>query len=154
MTDRCPTPRNDQRPNRWPCSADSSRNEGPSPCSFRYAETGVSQSSMKVCRSSTSVWSRASARTSSRLGLTSSPAGSATTAIQLLEHVPELEPARSHEDRQVVEDVGRLLAQPPVAPAVRGLRGFGRLLADLRADAPAVGEPLPRLAAPRAAPRA
>ena len=44
---------NDQRPTRWPWSADSSRNAGSpgaSSRSFRNAETGVSQSSMKVWR--------------------------------------------------------------------------------------------------------
>ena len=40
-------PMNDQRPTRVPCSADSSRKAGPAPRSFRKAETGVSQSSMK-----------------------------------------------------------------------------------------------------------
>ncbi len=39
---------NDQRPTRWPCSADSSRNAGPAPRSLRKAETGVSQSSRNV----------------------------------------------------------------------------------------------------------
>ena len=45
---------NDQRPTRWPCSADSSRNAGSpgaSARSFRNAETGVSQSSTKLTRS-------------------------------------------------------------------------------------------------------
>src|ERR671923_301982 len=44
---------NDQRPTRWPCSADSSRNAGPEPRSFRNAETGVSVSSMKVSHTGT-----------------------------------------------------------------------------------------------------
>ena len=54
ITLRGRNPRNDQRPKRRPCSADSSRKEGPPPRSFRYADTGVSQSAMKVCRSGTS----------------------------------------------------------------------------------------------------
>ena len=53
---------NDQRPTRWPCSADSSRNAGPAPRSLRKAETGVSQSSTNVCRTGTRLCSRASAR--------------------------------------------------------------------------------------------
>src|SRR3954447_13467159 len=114
MTERGCTPRNDQRPKRWPCSADSSRNDGPPPRSLRYAETGVSQSSMKLCRSGMSVWSRASARTSSRLGDTSSSARSATAAIQLLESVGEGEPARRQEHREVVQHVRRLLPDPLV----------------------------------------
>jgi hypothetical protein len=47
---------NDQRPTRWPCSADSSRNAGPDPRSFRNAETGVSQSSMNVSQIGTRLW--------------------------------------------------------------------------------------------------
>jgi len=44
-------PMNDQRPTRWPCSADSSRkagSPGASARSFSSADTGVSQSSMKL----------------------------------------------------------------------------------------------------------
>src|SRR5918992_511188 len=58
----------DQRPTRCPCSADSSRNAGPAPRSFRKAETGVSQSSTNVWRTGTRLWSAARARTSSSDG--------------------------------------------------------------------------------------
>src|SRR3954469_7653236 len=103
MTERGCTPRKDQRPTRWPPSADSSRNDGPEPRSFRYAETGVSVSAMKVWRSGTSVCSRASARTSSRLGPTSKPARSAATAIEYLERVGEGETPGGHQHLEVVE---------------------------------------------------
>src|ERR671927_375659 len=53
---------NDQRPTRWPCSADSSRNAGPSPRSFRNAETGVSQSSMNVSETGTTFGSATAAK--------------------------------------------------------------------------------------------
>src|SRR5215218_1527719 len=62
---------NDQRPTRWPCSADSSRNAGPAPRSFRKAETGVSQSSMNVWQTGMRLCSPASARASSTPGVTS-----------------------------------------------------------------------------------
>src|SRR3954468_4728737 len=103
------TPRNDQRPKRWPCSADSSRNDWPSPRSFRYADTGVSVSAMKVWRSGTSVWSRASARTSSSDGPTSSRALSAATAIQHLERLGQGDAACRQQHVEVVEHVGGLL---------------------------------------------
>src|SRR3954452_12845585 len=111
MTVRGATPRNDQRPKRCPCSADSSRNDGPSPRSLRYAETGVSVSAMKVWRSGTSVApARASSRTSSSVGLTSSPPRSAATAIQDLERVGDRQAAARQQHVEVVEHVGRLLA--------------------------------------------
>src|SRR3954451_5692974 len=110
MTARGWTPTNDQRPKRCPCSADSSRYDGPSPRSFRYAETGVSVSAMKVWRSGTRVWSRASARTSSSDGPTSSRALSAGTAIQDLDRVRQGQPSRRQQDAEVVEHVGGLLA--------------------------------------------
>src|SRR3954469_1847302 len=92
---------NDQRPTRWPCSADSSRNAGPSPRSFRNAETGVSQSS-------TNVWA-----TGTRLG------ASTSTAIEHRLRLGEVEPARAHQHGQVVEDVGRLLGHPLVGLLAR-----------------------------------
>src|SRR5919107_165390 len=103
ITARGRKPRNDQRPTCWPCSADSSRNDGPSPRSFRYADTGVSQSAMNVWRTGTSVCSRASSRTSSSDGVSSS---STATAIQDLVGVAQLHPALGQQDGQVVEHVG------------------------------------------------
>src|SRR3954449_9754327 len=98
---------NDQRPTCWPCSADSSRNAGPSPRSLRNAETGVSQSSMKLCVTGTRLWSPVSASVSSSVGRTSR--FSATAAKQHLLRVLEGQPARPQQDGQVVEHVGRLL---------------------------------------------
>src|SRR3954454_16577585 len=105
MTERGWTPRKDQRPTRWPPSADSSTNDGSEPRSFRYAETGVSVSAMKVWRSGTSECSAASARASSRLGRISTE--SAATGIEDLVSVFEREIARGEQDGQVVEHVGR-----------------------------------------------
>src|SRR5918999_82421 len=83
---------NDQRPTRWPCSADSSRNAAPEPRSFRNAETGVSQSSMNVSQTGTRLW-----------------VVSATPGKQHLLGVGEREVAGVEEDCQVVEGVGGLL---------------------------------------------
>src|SRR3954454_22584402 len=94
---------------RWPCSADSSRKAGPLPRSLRNAETGVSQSSIAVWRSGTRRCSRASARTSSRLGLTPAPTRSAATAIQDLLGVGEVEAPAAQQHEQVVEHVRGLL---------------------------------------------
>src|SRR3954454_7611913 len=101
-----------QRPTRWPCSADSSRNAGPSPRSFRNADTGVSTSSTKACVTGIRLWSPVSARASSSVGVTVmvSPAA----ANQHLLGVREAEPARAQQDREVVEDVGGLLGHPLV----------------------------------------
>src|SRR3954449_9577014 len=89
---------NDQRPTRWPCSADSSRNAGPEPRSFRNADTGVSQSSMKVSWTGTRLWVL-----------------SATPANQHLLGVGEGEAARAQQHGEVVEHVGRLLGHALVA---------------------------------------
>src|SRR4051795_2235259 len=120
MTARGWTPRNDHRPKRWPCSADSSRNDGPAPRSFRYAETGVSVSAMKVWRSGTSVYSRASSRTSSSDGPTSIPASSAATAIEDLERIRQRQASRGQQHVEVVEHVGGLLALTLGRPRPRG----------------------------------
>src|SRR5918999_4212497 len=109
---------NDQRPTRWPCSADSSRNAGPEPRSFRNAETGVSQSSMKVSQTGTRLW-----------------VVSATPGKQDLLGVGEREPARAQQHGQVVEHVGRLLRHPFVALLAGGARHLLGLLADLLAHA-------------------
>src|SRR5918995_3816648 len=89
---------NDQRPTRWPCSADSSRNAGPDPRSFRNAETGVSQSSMKVSQTGTTLWVL-----------------SATPGKEHLLGVSQGEPARAQQHGEVVEDVGGLLGHALVA---------------------------------------
>src|ERR687894_3152542 len=96
---------NDQRPTRWPCSADSSRNAAPEPRSFRNAETGVSQSSMNVSQTGTRLW-----------------VVSATPGNEHLRGVGEAEPARAQQHRQVVEHVGRLLGDAPVALLARRAR--------------------------------
>src|SRR5215207_10631105 len=112
---------NDQRPTRWPCSADSSRNAGPAPRSFRKAETGVSQSSRNVWRTGTRLCSAASARTSSSAGETPSRSSlSAATATEDLLRVGEREPAAPQQHREVVEHVGRFFGHALVGLAARG----------------------------------
>src|ERR687896_1609348 len=114
---------NDQRPTRWPCSADSSRNAGPEPRSFRNAETGVSQSSMKVSQTGTRLY-----------------VVSATPGKQDLLGVGERQPAGVQEHGQVVEHVGGLLGDTLVALLARGARDLLGLLAHLLADPGGVGE--------------
>src|SRR4051794_16807962 len=136
---------NEYRPTRWPCSADSSRNAsdcGSVPRSLRNAATGVSQSSMKLWRTGTRLCSRASARTSSRPGETGSAAGSAATAIEHLLRVGQAAVAAVEQDRQVVEDVRRLLVDAVVGLLARGARDLLGLLLDLRANAWRVVEEL------------
>src|ERR671924_84477 len=96
---------NDQRPTRWPCSADSSRNAGPEPRSLRNADTGVSVSSMKV------------SQTGTRLCV-----ASATPLKQHLLGVAQREPAGAQEHGEVVEHVGGLLRHPRVVLVARGAR--------------------------------
>src|SRR5262249_26321989 len=92
-----------QPPPFWPCSADSSRNAGPSPRSFRNADTGVSQSSMKLWRTGIRLWVPAYARASSSVGVT--VRCSATAAKEHLPGVGERQPAALEQHREVVEDV-------------------------------------------------
>src|SRR5215207_8491633 len=108
---------NDQRPTR-PCSADSSRNAGPSPRSLRNAEIGVSQSSTNVWRNGMRLCSRASSRTSSSEGVTcTAGAGGASeaaigSAAARVEHalgVGEAQTAAAQQDGEVVDDVGGLV---------------------------------------------
>src|SRR4051794_40501567 len=122
---------NDQRPTRWPCSADSSRKAGPAPRSFRKAETGVSQSSMKVCVTGIRFDAPARACASSTLGVTGS--GSAATVKQHLLRVGQGEPARGQQHGEVVEDVGGLLGDPLVGLLARGPDDLLGLLLDLLA---------------------
>src|SRR3954451_12717978 len=112
---------NDQRPTRCPCSADSSRNAGPSPRSLRKAETGVSVSSMKVSVTGMTLWSAATAN--------EHPLG-----------VGEREPAGVQQHGEVVEEVGGLLGHALVLLVARGARHLLGLLLDLRADPGRVGE--------------
>src|SRR5918998_2657151 len=105
---------NDHRPTRWPCSADSSRNAGPEPRSFRNAETGVSVSSMKV------------SQTGTRLCV-----DSATPGKQDLLGVGQGEVAGAQQHRHVVEHVRGLLGDPLVALRARGARHLLGLFADL-----------------------
>src|SRR4051794_36416079 len=135
---------NDQRPTCWPCSADSSRNAGPSPRSFRKAETGVSQSSMKLCMIGTTLWSPWRATVSSSVGLTSR--FSATAAKEHLLGVLEGQAAAGEQHGQVVQDVGGLVRHALVGLLAGGAGDLLRLLLDLRADQRRVGEQLARVA--------
>src|SRR3954452_15316343 len=114
---------NDQRPTRWPCSADSSRNDGPYPRSLRKAETGVSVSSMKVSVTGMTLWS-------------------AATVNENPLRVGEREPAGVQQHREVVEDVGGLLGHALVPLLAGGAGDLLGLLLHLRPDPPRVGEQL------------
>src|SRR3954452_5978416 len=116
---------NDQRPTRWPCSADSSRNAGPEPRSFRNAETGVSQSSMNVSQTGTRLWVL-----------------SATPGTEDLLGVGEAEPARAQQHGEVVEHVGGLLGHALVALLAGRARDLLGLFADLLPDVAGVGQQL------------
>src|SRR6185436_10355919 len=129
---------NDQRPTCWPCSADSSRNAGPSPRSFRNAETGVSQSSMKLWVTGIRLWSPWRARASSRLGVTSRC--SATAAKEHLLGVGQAQAAALEQDGEVVEDVGGLVGDALVGLFARGARDLLGLLLHLLADEGRIGE--------------
>src|SRR6266540_72051 len=130
-----------------PCSADSSRKLGPSPRSFRKAETGVSQSSTNDVRTGIAFPpSRASSRARSRLGSTSTPS-SAATAIERLEHGRQRDTAREQEDLQVVEDVGGLVREPLGGLGVRRARDLLGLLPNLGADPRRIVEQLDRVRA-------
>src|SRR4051812_48394326 len=129
---------NDQRPTRWPCSADSSRNAGPAPRSFRNAETGVSQSSMNVWQTGIRLWVPASARASSTPGVTWS--WSAATVKQDPLGVGEPQAARAQQHGQVIEHVGGLLGDALVALLARGAYDLLGLLLHLLAGELRVGE--------------
>src|SRR4051794_37775392 len=124
---------NDQRPTRWPCSADSSRKAGPAPRSLRNAETGFSQSSTKVCVTGTRLCSAASARASSSPGVTGRE--SAATVKQHPLGVREAQPARAQQHGQVIEDVGRLLGDALVGLLAHRAHDLLGLLGDLLAGA-------------------
>src|SRR3954468_17917000 len=120
---------NDQRPTCWPCSADSSRKAGPSPRSFRNAETGVSQSSMKLCMIGTRLWSPVRASASSSVGLTSR--SSATAAKEHLLGVLQGQPAAGEQHGQVVQDVGGFVGDPLVGLLAGRAGDLLRFLLDL-----------------------
>src|SRR5919202_1869686 len=128
----------DQRPTRWPCSADSSRKAGPAPRSLRNAETGVSQSSTNVWVTGTRLCSPASARASSRPGVTAND--SAATVKQHLLGVRESEPARPQEHGEVVQDVSGLLGDAHVGLLAGGSYDLLGLFGDLLAGARRVPE--------------
>src|SRR3954465_14866788 len=94
-------------------------------------------SSMNVCRSGTSVWSRASSRTSSSVGPTSK---SAATAIQHLERIGHRQPAPREQYVEGVEHVGRLLAHSFIRLLAYRPRNLPRLLLHLLARERRVGE--------------
>ena len=104
---------NEKRPTRCPCSADSSRKAGPASRSLRNADTGVSQSAMKVWRSAIRLYSRARARTVARSGSTAR-SGLATTATEDLRSVGESTPPAAQQHGQVIEHVGGLLVHAKV----------------------------------------
>src|SRR4051812_50160614 len=81
---------------------------------------------MKLWRTGTRLCSRASARTSSRLGETGSAAGSAATAIEDLLRVGQAAVAAVGKDRQGGEGVGRLLVDAGVGLPARGARDLPR----------------------------
>src|SRR3954452_16642959 len=150
-TSRGPQPMNDQRPTRWPCSADSRRKAGWvggdvfSARSFRNALTGVSVSAMNVWLSGISACSRASARTVSRSGVTGR--ASTPTANEHLLRVGERPAAAVEQHRQVEQDVGGLVVDAVVGLHVGGLDDLLGLLLDLRAGEPAVLEQLDHVGA-------
>src|SRR5450756_156700 len=136
---------------RWPCSADSSRNDGSpgaSSRSFKNADTGVSQSAMKLWRNGIRFgappsWpgARAIARTSSSAGWTGrSIAGSRGVALgaALIEHtlrVCQGAPAAAQEHEQVVDEVGGLFIDTQVRLLARRASDLLGLLHHLLADA-------------------
>src|SRR3954454_23131541 len=135
---------NDQRPTCWPCSADSSRNAGPSPRSFRKALTGGSQSSMKLCMIGTRLWSPWRPRVSSSVGLTSRC--SATAANEHLLGVGEAQAAGLEQHGEVIEHVGGLLGHALVGLLAGRARDLLGLLLDRLADQRPVGGELCRAA--------
>src|SRR5919197_2698096 len=116
---------NDQRPTRWPCSADSSRNAGPDPRSFRNADTGVSVSSMNVSQTGTRLWVL-----------------SATPGKQDLLGVGQREPAGAQQHGEVVEHVGGLLGHALVALLAGGAGHLLGLLPHLLPHPRAVAQEL------------
>src|SRR4051812_4737999 len=136
---------NDQRPTRWPCSADSRRKDGPAPRSLRKAETGVSQSSTKVWVTGTRLCSPASCLASCDDGVTGR--ASAATLKQDPLGVREAKPAGAQQHGQVVQDVGGLLGHALVGLLARRAGDLLGLLADLLAHVGRVGQQRGRVGA-------
>src|SRR3954464_5852144 len=109
---------------------------------------------MKLWRTGTRLCSRASARTSSRLGETGSAAGSTATGTEHLLRLLGGSGATVEQHRQVIEDVGRLLVDAVVALLAGGARDLLGLLLDLRAGARRIVEEPARVRGPRAPPAA
>src|ERR1700683_1307837 len=138
---------NDQRPTRWPWSADSSRNAGSSALSarsFRNADTGVSQSSTNVTPSGIRLCEPTSERACSSVGAMSSdptgppragaPAALGATAIEHPLGVRERAPAAGQQHEQVVEHVGGLFVDALRGLLARRARHLLGLLHDLLTD--------------------
>ena len=167
---------NDQRPTRWPCSADSSRNAGSpgaSARSFRNADTGVSQSSTKLCRERDQAvpvgerarrcrlgsTARPSARSAGAVRLRSSrpsprrrsvrraPGGLGATAIEHPLGVGERAFPTAQQHEQVVEHVGRLFVDALLGLLTGGARDLLGLLHHLLADPGRIVEQLDRVGA-------
>ena len=128
---------NDQRPTRWPCSADSSRNAGPAPRSFRNAETGrLAVLDEGLRRPGRGCARRLPRATRARAELLSDGGN------EHLLGVGEAEAARAQQHGQVVEDVGGLLGDALVGLLARGAGDLLGLLLDLLADQRRVGQQL------------
>src|ERR1700683_1881937 len=151
---------NDQRPTRWPWSADSSRNAGSSALSarsFRTADPGVSQSSTNVTPSGIRLCEPTSERVCSSVGAMSSdptgpprsgaPAALGATAIEHPLGVRERAPAAGQEHEQVVEHVRRLFIDTLRGLLARRARALLGLLHRLLADPPRIVEQSDRVGA-------
>src|SRR6478736_2841391 len=144
-------PRNEKRPHRSACSTDSRRNAGgsasPAPASFTNADTGVSRSASTSRHTGTTVWSRASARNSSRDGCVTtshSPRnGAGSEAAEETRALPGVARAAplllDDEEQRVAAAVVVGLAQP--LAVARGVALAPQLLATATpVDHPALGE--------------
>src|SRR6185312_349428 len=131
---------------RWPCSADSNRNAGSpgaSARSFKNADTGVSQSAMNVSRRGIKLWALAAS-------------GAAALPAALIEHalrVGQRETSAVKQDEQVIEQVGGLFANTPIALLTSGAGHLLGLLHHLLADTSRVIEQLHCVGVRRALPR-
>src|SRR4051794_7353950 len=137
-----------QRPTRWPCSADSSRNAGPAPRSLRNADTGVSVSSITVWVIGIRRWPGsppASVRTSSSEGVTfpmTEVRSLAAAAIERLRGVAERQAAGGEQHLEVIQDVRRLLGDALVGLLADGAGDLLGLLLDLVAGEARIGQQL------------
>ena len=142
---------NDQRPTRWPCSADSSRNAGPGAAQLQErGDRRLAVLEERVADRHEVVLGRERAhlverRAHAEAQLATQPA----TATQHLLGVGEREAAAAQQHGEVVEHVGGLLGHPLVGLLARRARHLLGLLADLLADERRVGEQLRRVGARR-----